>query len=72
MIRCWQACGEVSEASQSLNVFHGDLIGAEAKHTPASQTRLQIFLQISVEPGGTVVAAVHPDAALDLDQHATG
>jgi hypothetical protein len=69
MILCWQACGEGYQASQSLNVFHGDLIGTESKHTPTGQTRLQIFLQISVEPGGAVVAAVHPDTALDLNQH---
>jgi len=50
----------------SLHVFHGDLIGAEAKHTPASQTRLQIFFQIGIEPSRSIVAAVHPDTAPEL------
>jgi len=69
MILCWQACGKGYQASQSLNVFHGDLIGTEAKHTPASQTRLHLFFQVGIEPSRSVVAAVHPDAALDLNQH---
>ena len=54
---------------QSLHMLHRDLIRPEAEHAPAGQPGLHIFLQIGIEPSGPVVAAVHPDATLDLNQH---
>jgi hypothetical protein len=65
MIWCYGA----SQADEPPHILHRDLIRAKAKDAPTGQSRLQIFLQIGVEPCGTVVAAVHPDAAHDLNQH---
>ena len=53
---------------EALDDRHRDLVRAEAEDVPAAQSRLQILLQIGVEPGGPVVAAVHPDAAFHLDE----
>jgi hypothetical protein len=65
MIWCYGA----SQADEPPHILHRDLIRAKAKDAPTGQSRLQIFLQIGVEPRGAVVTTVHPNAALDLDQH---
>lgn len=56
------------DGDKSPHVLHRDLIRPEAEHLPASQPRFEILLQVRVEAGGAVVAAVHPNAALDLNQ----
>jgi hypothetical protein len=53
---------------EALDDRHRNLVRPEAEYAPAAQSRLKIFLQIGIEPGGPIVATVHPDAALDLDE----
>jgi hypothetical protein len=65
MIWCYGA----SQADEPPHILHRDLIRAKPEHAPASETCGEVFLQIRVEPGGAVVSAIHPNAALDLDQH---
>lgn len=54
---------------QPLYVLQRDLIWPETEHATASESCGEVFLQIGVEAGGSVVAAVQPDASLDLNQH---
>ena len=56
------------DGSEALDDRHRDLVRPEAEDAPAAQSRLKILLQIGIEPGGPIVATVHPDAALDLDE----
>ena len=49
-----------------------DLIRPEPENPPAEQAGLQVFFEVNIEPGGPVVAPLHPDAPFDLDEAAAG
>ena len=56
------------QVHQPHHILHRDLIRPEPKHAPSCETRFKIFLQVRVEASGAVMASVHPDATLHLDQ----
>ena len=58
----------VYDDHKSFDDGHRDLVRPEAEDAPAAQARLQILLQVGVEPGGPVVPAIDPDSPLNLDQ----
>jgi len=60
----------LNESGQSLHVLQGDLIVAKPKHSPASQSGLQVFLQIGIEASRPVVPPIDPDATFHLNQAA--
>jgi hypothetical protein len=53
----------------ALDILQRDLIRSESEHASASEACGEVFLQIGVETGRPVVAGIHPNAALDRDQH---
>lgn len=55
---------------QAGDFLQGDMIRPEPENPPPQEPCFQVFFEVGIEPGGPVVAAVHPDSALHLNQHA--
>lgn len=73
MAMCPRADVKSHAPDQPFHVRRGELRCGEPHHTPAGQKRFEIFLRVGDESGGAIVAtaAVHENAALNLNQRAT-
>ena len=58
----------VHEGHEPLDQGELDLVRSKPEDAPTAQARLQILLQIRVEPGGPVVPTIDPDSPLNLDK----
>ncbi len=60
------------QRNQPYNVGSRQFIRPQPDHPPACERGLQVFFQVGGETRTAVVAPVHVDATLDLDERAAG
>ncbi len=60
------------QGDEALNGFESQFVRTKSYHAPSRQRGFEVFLKICRKSSSSVVASIHVDAALDLNERATG